>query len=160
HDAAQLRIVLAAFRHDRDLGIAPDVHDFLRLAVRRHVDRAINCNEVHRYQVWESFLVHGGERDFPAFAQKPGLLVGAELDLFAPVHGDLSGVMVRTRAPALISYAPARTRRFDRSPAALPAGVSQRRATRGSFPAILPGLPRPRRPWHGPQCASSRRAGP
>src|SRR5262249_2162874 len=139
HDAAQLRVALAALRHDRDLGVAPDVHHLLRLAVGRHVDRAVKRDKVHRDQVRKPFLVHGGERDLAAFAEKLDLLFTGKLDLFAPIHSDGS-LRAAKRTKALTWYVPARIRQFDRWPAVPRAGAWRIRATRESFRATLPGL--------------------
>src|SRR5262245_2383020 len=41
HDPAQLGISIPRLDHQRDLGVAPDVHDLLRLGVGGHVEGAV-----------------------------------------------------------------------------------------------------------------------
>src|SRR5438093_6578909 len=86
HRAAELSVRVAAFHHQRHLGVASDVHDLLRLPVRGHVESAVPGEVIHRHDVGEPVLVDGGKRSLLALPEEHGLLVWTELNLLTSVH--------------------------------------------------------------------------
>src|SRR5262249_38118944 len=85
HHTPQLRVVVAGLDHQRHSGIAPDVDDLLRLAVRGHVERALPREVVHGDDVGEAVLVDGGQGGFLMLPKERGLLVGAQPDLLPSI---------------------------------------------------------------------------
>jgi hypothetical protein len=85
HHAPQLAVLVAGLDHQRHLGVAADVDDLLRLAVRGHVEGAVSREVVHGHDMREAVLVDGGRGGFLAFPEERGLLVGAQPDLLPSV---------------------------------------------------------------------------
>ena len=86
HDAAELRVIVSSLGHQRDLGVAPNVQHLLGLGVGGHIKRAVLREEIHRHDMGKPVLADRRQRALAVLAQEGGLLVGAELNLPAPVH--------------------------------------------------------------------------
>src|SRR4029077_15682543 len=81
-----LGIGAACLDHQRDLRIAADVHDLLRLPVRGHVIGAVAHGKVHRHEMREPVLVERSERAFSVLAQERRLFVRCEANIRASWH--------------------------------------------------------------------------